>query len=150
MRSGFVIQLLNSFEGECDEALMWNYRDNTWSIRDLNDVRSGDYAPIHGGGSPGLLTTFFDEGSDPQTTTFMSGNTGQLNDGRAEIQTLTTTGQIRAPHQGIQQIQTYEVPTSATFTADRNAGVDIAFTGRFRTSSCKCCYYIPILCWFTT
>ena len=43
---------LTSLAGESNEALIWNYRDNTWSIRDLNAVQGGAVAPIPGGGTP--------------------------------------------------------------------------------------------------
>ena len=41
---------LDSLAGELDEVLIWNYRDNTWTIRDLNGVMSGDMGPVKGGG----------------------------------------------------------------------------------------------------
>jgi len=37
--------------GLCDKALIWNYRDNTWTSRDLNNVRYGIIAPIRGAGT---------------------------------------------------------------------------------------------------
>ena len=48
---------LNSTGGECDEALIWNYRDNTWTIRDLDAVAAGDVGPIKGGGIPTATIT---------------------------------------------------------------------------------------------
>ena len=48
---------ISSLSGECDEAIIWNYRDNTWTIRDLNDVVSGVIAPIRGGGIPSATIT---------------------------------------------------------------------------------------------
>ena len=47
---------LNSTGGECDEALIWNYRSNTWTIRELNAVAAGDVGPIKGGGIPTAAT----------------------------------------------------------------------------------------------
>ena len=37
--------------GLCDTAYIWNYRDNTWTVRDLNNVRYGIVCPIRGNGS---------------------------------------------------------------------------------------------------
>ena len=35
---------------ECDRYLAWNYRNNTWSINDTDDVITGVVGPIRGGG----------------------------------------------------------------------------------------------------
>ena len=35
-----------------DEALIWNYRNNTWTKRSLPQVYSGDIGPVPGGGLP--------------------------------------------------------------------------------------------------
>ena len=35
-----------------DEALIWNYRNNTWTRRSLPGVYSGDIGPVPGGGLP--------------------------------------------------------------------------------------------------
>lgn len=40
-----------SSTGLCDRAYIWNYRDNTWTVRDLNNVRYGVVCPIRGAGS---------------------------------------------------------------------------------------------------
>ena len=45
----------SSVDGECDRALIWNYRLNNWTIRDLRHVVSGDVGPIPGGGIPGAF-----------------------------------------------------------------------------------------------
>ena len=42
----------NSITGQCDEALIWNYRKNNWTIRDINGAVAGDVGPIPGGGIP--------------------------------------------------------------------------------------------------
>ena len=41
-----------SITGQCDEALIWNYRKNNWTIRDINGAVAGDVGPIPGGGIP--------------------------------------------------------------------------------------------------
>ena len=41
-----------SLQGECDEALIWNYRQNVWTIRTLTSAVAGDIGPVPGGGLP--------------------------------------------------------------------------------------------------
>ena len=41
---------LNATLGRADEALVWNYRSNVWSKRDLLNVTAGNVGPIPGGG----------------------------------------------------------------------------------------------------
>ena len=38
--------------GRSDEALIWNYRNQTWTKRDLQGVIAGDVGPVPGGGLP--------------------------------------------------------------------------------------------------
>jgi len=68
---------IQSTNGNCDEALIYNYRDNTWTIRDLNEVKAGDIGPIVGGGIPEATLAL----------TGNSGNAGYTNVGNAQIQT---------------------------------------------------------------
>ena len=87
---------IKSVTGELDEAIIWNYRLNNWTIRDLDEVISGDIAPIRGGGIP------------VSTVEMTSGNSGSdtaLNTGQQEVQTMTITGQMEASHAGIKQVQ---------------------------------------------
>ena len=42
----------SSVDGTCTTALIWNYRLNNWTQRDLNDVHSGVIAPVPGLGIP--------------------------------------------------------------------------------------------------
>ena len=46
---------LNATLGRADEALVWNYRSNVWSKRDLLNVTAGNVGPIPGGGLPEAL-----------------------------------------------------------------------------------------------
>jgi len=111
---------IKSISGECDEAIIWNYRRNNWTIRDLDEVISGDIAPIRGGGIP--LTTI----------NIASGNSGSdesLNTGRQEVQTMTITGGMEASHSGIKQEQTYTVPTISSFGTDRPELIKVTITG---------------------
>ena len=44
---------VNSTDFTCDEALIWSYRNNTWTRRELRGVVAGTVGPIPGGGLPG-------------------------------------------------------------------------------------------------
>ena len=84
-----------STRGECDEALIWNYRSNIWTIRDLTSVVAGDVGPVPGGGLPTSSNTF-------------SGDTGSnevLQAGVREEQTIqfpsTRNIQIQTGHAGL-------------------------------------------------
>ncbi len=68
---------IQSTNGNCDEALIYNYRDNTWTIRDLDEVKAGDIGPIVGGGIPEATLAL----------TGNSGNAGYTNIGNAQVQT---------------------------------------------------------------
>ena len=69
---------LSSSIGECDQALIYNYRANTWTIRDLNNVIAGDIGAIPGGGLPNTEIQFSNE----------SGNSGIINIGAQEVRTI--------------------------------------------------------------
>ena len=46
-----------SVNGECTTSLIWNYRLNNWTQRDLNAVHSGVVAPVPGAGIPTVTIT---------------------------------------------------------------------------------------------
>lgn len=110
---------LNSTGGECDEALIWNYRDNTWTIRDLNAVAAGDVGPIKGGGIPTATIA----------ATGNSGNAGYTNRGKKEIQAVTINGKTPKKTIGTKAIKTVAVSTFSNFTTDVLEVVDLAVTG---------------------
>lgn len=110
---------LNSTGGECDEALIWNYRSNTWTIRELNAVASGDIGPIKGGGIPAATITATGE----------SGNAGYTNRGKREIQAVTINGKTPKKTTGIKSIKTVSVSTFSDFTTDVLEVVDLTVTG---------------------
>ena len=110
---------LASFGGECDEALIWNYRDNTWTIRELNNVTSGDYGPIKGGGIPTATVTLSGD----------SGNAGYSNTGKRETQTVTINGDTPKATIGTKSIKTVAVSTFSDFTTDVLEVVDLLVTG---------------------
>ena len=88
---------LASTSGESTEALIWNYRNNTWTIRDLNSVEGGAIAPVPGGGIPGTTFTI--------NSAAQSGDARQLNLGRQEVQTLTIPS-------GVEGVQQQGIPTA--------------------------------------
>ena len=110
---------LASFRGECDEALLWNYRDNTWTIRDLNNVVSGDTGPIKGGGVPTAVVAI----------TGNSGNAGYTNVGKRETQAVTINGSSPKATIGTKAIKTVAVGTFNNFTTDVLELVDVTVTG---------------------
>lgn len=110
---------LESTGGECDEALIWNYRDNTWTIRDLDAVASGDVGPIVGGGIPTATIT----------ATGNSGNAGYSNRGKREVQTVTINGKTPKKTIGTKAIKTVSVGTFSNFTTDVAEVVDLSVTG---------------------
>jgi len=110
---------LNSKAGECDESLIYNYRDNTWTIRDLNGVMSGDTGPIKGGGIP-------------TATIHLTGNSGTFgytNRGRKEVQAVTINGKTPKVTIGTKAKKTVAVGTFSQFQTDTREIVDITVTG---------------------
>ena len=110
---------LNSTGGECDEALIWNYRDNTWTIRDLDAVAAGDVGPIKGGGIPTATIA----------ATGDSGNAGYTNRGKRETQAVTINGKTPKKTVGTKAIKTVAVGTFSSFTTDVLEVVDLTVTG---------------------
>lgn len=103
---------LNSSLGNNDEALIWNYRNNTWTRRELNEVRFGVQGPVTGGGV----------GSS--SVSFSTGTGGVLGTGRQEVQTLTVAeGTTSVVSGGINDVQTITSSgsTSTTTTQDARA-----------------------------
>ena len=70
---------LEADAGDVNRALIWNYRNNVWTIREMQGVVSGDTAPIPGGGIPSTELDF----------TGNSGNNGIINTGSEEVQTIS-------------------------------------------------------------
>jgi len=110
---------LNSTGGECDEALIWNYRDNTWTIRDLDAVAAGDVGPIKGGGIPTATIA----------ATGDSGNAGYTNRGKRETQAVTINGKTPKKTIGTKAVKTVAVSAFSDFTTDVLEVVDLTVTG---------------------
>jgi len=110
---------LASLAGECDEALIWNYRDNAWTVRDLDSVTGGDVGPIKGGGIPTATIAL----------TGNSGNAGYTNRGKKEIQAVTINGGTPKKTVGTKAIKTVAVGTFSNFTTDTLEVIDLTLTG---------------------
>lgn len=108
---------LASLAGESDEALIWNYRGNTWTIRDLNSVVSGDVGPVKGGGTPTATIKI----------TGNSGNFGYTNRGKREVQRLTINGHAVKRHIGVKEKQKIAVGSFSQFTATGNITLTVTF-----------------------
>ncbi len=108
---------LNSTGGECDEALIWNYRDNTWTIRELDSVASGDMGPIKGGGLPNATIAI----------TGNSGNAGYSNTGTRETQSVTINGNTPRRVAGAEQIYDITNTLSSTVSIDKEEIIEIHF-----------------------
>jgi len=68
----------SSVSGDCDEALVWNYQNNTWTRRELRGVISGTLGPIPGGGLPETTVDL----------TGITGDNGVTNVGAYEVRLL--------------------------------------------------------------
>ena len=121
---------VDSVRGESDEAYIWNYRNNTWTIRTLNSVIRGDVGPLPGGGVPSAIITLDGE----------SGTNDVTNIGAQEVQTkdvaiTATVGDV--PVSGRVETQTFatqrtlnsvdrpEITTDSTTLAEIGIGTDV-------------------------
>ena len=71
----------DSADGTCNEALIWSYRNNTWTRRELRGVVSGNLGLIPGGGLP----------QSALTMTGTSGSNGVINVGSYEVRVMGTS-----------------------------------------------------------
>lgn len=74
----------DSTDGTCNQALIWSYRNNTWTRRELRGVVSGNVGLIPGGGLPQSSLTF----------TGTSGSNGVSNVGAYEVRLMGTDTDI--------------------------------------------------------
>ena len=95
-----------SGDGEYDRVLIWNYRNNTFTYRDLPEARSITVGPVQGGGISSVFISFDGTGN--------TGQFGLVDAGTREVQTLTVTDTARAAHDGIlhEQEALFAVPTA--------------------------------------
>jgi len=73
-----------STSGNCDEALIWSYRNNTWTRRELPNVVAGVVGLIPGGGLP----------STRITVTGTSGSNGVAHVGANEVRMMGTDSTV--------------------------------------------------------
>jgi len=76
----------DSTSGLCNEALIWSYRNNTWTRRELPEVVSGTIGLVPGGGLPSARLGF--------TFTGTSGTNGVTNVSAYEVRMLGTDSSI--------------------------------------------------------
>ena len=80
---------ISSNTGDCDEALIWSYRNMTWTRRELRGVISGTLGPIPGGGLP-----FADV-----DLTGTSGDNGVTHVGAYEVRTIGIDSTLTFPNE---------------------------------------------------
>ena len=101
---------IDSVAGELNEAYIWNYRNNTWTIRTLNSVVSGDIAPLPGGGTPSAIISFAG----------MSGTDDVVQVGSREVQTIQVLSTATVGHATAARPEVYNYQTLRTTPAPSN------------------------------
>ena len=126
---------IDSIRGENDEAYIWNYRNGTWTIRELNSVIGGAIAPVPGGGVPSAVITFAGEsGTDDlaaigalEVQTLQidpSATIGHAQDPTPELQTFQTLASIPNPVAGDPPIARPAVTADAAELIEVQIGTD--------------------------
>ena len=90
---------LMSTQGECDEMIAWNYRNNTWSINDGGNAFSGTVGSIRGGGDGSVAYDFGGQNA----------NTIPVNNDIREIQTFTVSGTCKAKEDATSEVAVYDI-----------------------------------------
>ena len=104
----------SSLRGECDQALIWNYRQNNWTIRELTSVVAGDVGPVPGGGLPTSTNSF----------TGSTGSLEELQAGEREVQSIqfpNTPFNITTVHGGARSTYQIAVQNLPEFTSTASA-----------------------------
>ena len=94
----------SSVDGFCDEALIFNYINNTWTRKDMDNVIHGVTGPSTGGGVAGARLTVSGRSLD-------QGDAAQ-----AEIQTYTVAGTVPTPRVAERQTESVAGANASTFT----------------------------------
>ena len=106
-----------SLQGECDEALIWNYRQDVWTIRDLTAVVAGDVGPLPGGGLPTSSSSFSGN----------SGDNGEISGGIPTVHTIAFDGtdpiNISNEHSGVASEFNIEVNNLPDFESSASSFV---------------------------
>ncbi|MDA7496072.1 hypothetical protein N8457_00120 [bacterium] len=100
--------------GFCDEYLAWNYRNNTWTINECNNLVSGTLAPVRGGGVAGGEVTFAGIGNTTAAA-------------RTEQQKITVDLTADYPA-GTVEVQTLDYSASNTTTASTYSQEELTIT----------------------
>jgi len=90
--------------GFCDEYLAWNYRNNTWTINECNNLVSGFLGPVRGGGVAGGSVTFAGVGNTTASA-------------RPDQQSITVDLDADYTVVGSNEVQTLNYSTSNTAVA---------------------------------
>ena len=98
----------SGLDGLFDRALIWNYRNNTWTERELPSIGSVTSGPIPGGGISFAQIMFAD--SD------QTGRFGLINAGTVEQQRFEFDGFLQGAHNGIPQVQALDFEAAPNFT----------------------------------
>ena len=115
--------------GRADEALIWNYRNNTWTKRDLQGVISGTIGPILGGGLPRAEVGF--------STTAPTANA--VTSGSEHVNTLASSTDIVMQGTGNAHEFTISVPdTLPQHVATGNPVYKLKFLEDFYTGGDDC------------
>ena len=93
----------DSTSGLVNDALIWNYRKNNWTKRDLQNVVAGDVAPVPGGGLPLAELIFSGD----------SGNDSSIALGSVHTVGITASDNILTQSNGIRH--EYEIRLGADF-----------------------------------
>jgi hypothetical protein len=101
-----------SVNGECNEYLAWNYRNNTWSINECDNLVSGVSAPVRGAGVAGGDVVFSGEGNTTSAA-------------QQEIQTLTVDNFTGTFSSGTNEVQTFDYTANETAVASTYAEEEI-------------------------
>ena len=119
--------------GRCNEALIWNYRHNTWTKRDLPNILDATEGPSTGGGLAAVTYTFTGDntgtttlGTNEVQRTTVSGSLSAQVDAVAEVQRVAISGDLNAGVIGAPEVQTATFSGSLTGGSTGNAEVQTA------------------------
>ena len=85
-------------DGRADEALIWNYRNNTWTKRDINGAFAGVVGPTPGGGVPRAGFVMTGDGNDNE---LVAGETHRVTMGMQQSFDTTATGTLHEEEIGV-------------------------------------------------
>ena len=102
--------------GSCNEAMIWNYKDNTWSHRDLPNVFSATQGPIpDSNGTFGenknyiIFNGYRTSNASQQQRIGVTGSSSNTTLDRAASFTWDLSGQANRDTEGLQEVQTVSI-----------------------------------------